>query len=80
MTGAKRVAAVFTCVGPHVSAQVAGLAEALPALMAEILSLSHEGPQRPWKDTHRHDNQNRATYLELEACSYMCIIILIIIS
>lgn len=31
----------LTCVGPHVCAQVAGLTETLPALMAEILALSH---------------------------------------
>lgn len=37
----------FTCVGPHVRAQVAGLAETLPALVAKILSLAHERPQHP---------------------------------
>lgn len=37
--------AVFTCMGSHMSAQVAGLTETLPALMTEILSLPHERPQ-----------------------------------
>lgn len=41
------VVAVFTCMGSHMSAQVAGLAETLPALVAEILSLPHERPQHP---------------------------------
>lgn len=35
------------CMGPHVSAQVARLTETLAALMADILSLSHERPQHP---------------------------------
>lgn len=37
--------APITCMGSHMSAQVAGLTETLPALVAEILSLPHEGPQ-----------------------------------
>lgn len=41
------VVAVFTCMRSHMSAQVAGLAETLPALVAEILSLPHERPQHP---------------------------------
>lgn len=41
------VVAVFTCMGPHMSAQVAGLTETLPTFVAEILPLSHESPQHP---------------------------------
>ena len=39
------VTAVFTCMGSHVGAQVAGLIETLPALMTEIQSMPHERPQ-----------------------------------
>lgn len=35
------------CMGSHMSSQVAGLAETLPTLIAEILSLPHERPQHP---------------------------------
>lgn len=39
--------AAFTCVGSHVSAQVAGLTEVFPALVAEILPLPHQRAQYP---------------------------------
>ena len=39
------VTAVFTCMGSHMGAQVAGLIETLPALMTEIQSMPHERPQ-----------------------------------
>lgn len=51
------VVAVFTCMGSHMSAQVAGLTETLPALMAEILSLAHERPQHPWSHTGKRNTQ-----------------------
>lgn len=38
---------VFTCMRSHVSSQVTGLAETLPTLVTEVLSVSHDGPQHP---------------------------------
>lgn len=35
------------CMGSHMSTQVAGLTETLPALVTEILSLPHQRPQHP---------------------------------
>lgn len=53
------VMAVFTCMGSHMSSQVAGLAETLPTLIAEILSLPHERPQHPCAHKHvREETQD----------------------
>lgn len=53
------VMAVFTCMGSHMSSQVAGLAETLPTLIAEILSLPHERPQHPCAHTNTWGRKHR---------------------